>query len=206
VACVIVYLVGSMGAGGASPVKLALAGSIVSALLGAWTTAFLLLSQQTLDVVRFWLAGSLVGRDLNVLAAVLPFIAAGLAGALLFGHQLNILSLGEDTARALGMRTGWLRAACGVLVVLLTGAAVAAAGPIGFVGLAVPHMVRALVGSDYRWVLPYCALMGPTLLVAADIFGRVVAKPTELQVGIVTAFCGAPFLIFLARQKKVAEI
>lgn len=205
-ASTLVYFVGSLGQGGASPVKLALAGAVVSALLGAWTTALLLLNQQTLDVVRFWLAGSLAGRDLAVLGTVLPFIVAGLAGALLFGHQLNILSLGDDTARALGMRTGWVRGACALLVVLLTGAAVAAAGPIGFVGLAVPHLVRAVVGPDYRWVLPYSAVVGPGLLLAADILGRVVARPSELQVGIVTAFCGAPFLIYLARRRRVAEL
>lgn len=205
-ASALVYAVGSVGQGGTSPVKLALAGAIVSALLGAWSTALLLLDQQTLDVVRFWLAGSLVGRDLAVLATVLPFIAVGLVGTLLFGHQLNILSLGEDTARALGMRTGWVRGACALLVVLLTGAAVAAAGPIGFVGLAVPHIVRALVGPDYRWVLPYAALVGPSLLLAADIVGRVVARPSELQVGIVTALCGAPFLIFLARRRREVEL
>jgi len=205
-ASTLVYFVGSLGPSGASPVKLALAGAIVTALLGAWTTALLLLSQQTLDVVRFWLAGSLAGRDLAVLGAVLPFMAVGLLGTLLFGHQLNILSLGDDTARALGMRTGWVRGACAVLVVLLTGAAVAAAGPIGFVGLAVPHLVRAVVGPDYRWVLPYAAVVGPGLLLAADILGRVVARPSELQVGIVTAFCGAPFLIYLARQRRVGEL
>jgi iron complex transport system permease protein len=206
IASTLVYFVASIGQGGTSPVKLALAGAVVTALLGAWTTALLLLSQQTLDVVRFWLAGSLAGRDLAVLAAVLPFMVIGLLGALLFGHQLNILSLGDDTARALGMRTGWVRGACAVLVVLLTGAAVAAAGPIGFVGLAVPHLVRAVVGPDYRWVLPYAAVVGPGLLLTADILGRVVARPAEVQVGIVTAFCGAPFLIYLARHRRVAEL
>jgi len=206
VASVLVYGVGSLGAGGASPVKLALAGAVVSALLGAWTTALLLYSQQTLDVVRFWLAGSLAGRSLTVLGAVLPFIGVGLLGSLLFGHQLNVLSLGDDTARALGMHTGRVRGACAALVVLLTGAAVAAAGPIAFVGLAVPHLVRGVVGPDYRWVLPYAVVLGPALLLAADILGRVLARPAELQVGIVTAICGAPFLIYLARRRRVAEL
>jgi iron complex transport system permease protein len=205
-ASALVYGVGSLGSGGASPVKLALAGAVVSALLGAWTTALLLYSQQTLDVVRFWLAGSLAGRSLTVLGAVLPFISVGLLGSLLFGHQLNVLSLGDDTARALGMRTGRVRGACAGLVVLLTGASVAAAGPIAFVGLAVPHLVRGVVGPDYRWVLPYAAIVGPALLLAADILGRVLARPAELQVGIVTAICGAPFLIYLARRRRVAEL
>jgi iron complex transport system permease protein len=121
------------------------------------------------------------------------------------GHQLNVLSMGDDTARALGMRAGRVRLICAVLVVLITGAAVAAAGPIGFVGLATPHIVRAIVGPDYRWVLPYSLLGGAILLTSADILGRVIARPGEVQVGIVTALVGAPFLIYLARQRSVAN-
>jgi iron complex transport system permease protein len=204
-AALLVYVIGAAGAGGATPVKLALAGVIVSALLGAWSTALLLLSKQTLDVVRFWLAGSLAGRDLTLFFAVVPFLALGVGGMLLLGRQLNLLSLGEETARALGMRTGRMRAVVALLVVLMAGASVAAAGPIGFVGLAVPHLVRAMVGPDYRWVLPFCVLVGPLLLLSADIAGRVVARPAELQVGIITALVGAPFLIALARQRRVGD-
>lgn len=204
-AAVVVYTIASAGPSGATPVKLALAGVVVSALLSAWLTALLLLDRQTLDVVRFWLAGSLAGRDLGVFFAVSPFLALGVGGMALLGQQLNILSLDEEMARSLGMRTGRMRAIVTCLVVLMTGAAVAAAGPIGFVGLAVPHMVRALVGPDYRWVVPFCLIAGPLLLLSADIAGRVVARPGELQVGIVTAFLGAPFLIALARQWRVTE-
>lgn len=205
-AAVIVYAIGSVGAGGASPVKLALAGVIVSALLSSWLTALLLLDQQTLDVVRFWLAGSLAGRSLDIFYVALPFLVIGIVGTLLIGHQLNILSMGEDTARSLGMRTGLMRLLVAALVVLLAGASVAVAGPIGFVGLAVPHMVRSLSGPDYRWVLAYALVVGPLLLLSADIAGRVVARPSEVQVGIVTAVLGAPFLIALARQRKVAQL
>ena len=205
-AAVIVYAIGSVGAGGASPVKLALAGGIVSALLSSWLTALLLLDQQTLDVVRFWLAGSLAGRSLDIFYVALPFLVIGIVGTLLIGHQLNILSMGEDTARSLGMRTGLMRLLVAALVVLLAGASVAVAGPIGFVGLAVPHMVRSLSGPDYRWVLAYALVVGPLLLLSADIAGRVVARPSEVQVGIVTAVLGAPFLIALARQRKVAQL
>jgi iron complex transport system permease protein len=205
-ASALVYLVGSAGQGGATPVKLALAGAIVTALLGAWSTALMLLDEQTLDVARFWLAGALAGRDLGVFWSVLPFLLLGIVGALLFSHQLNILSLGEDTARALGMRTGRMRALSAGLVVLMTGASVAAAGPIAFVGLAVPHVVRSVVGADYRWIVPYAVLVGPLLLLGADIFGRIVARPSELQVGIVTALCGAPFLIAIARKRRVADL
>lgn len=205
-ASVVVYAIGSAGPGGASPVKLALAGIIVHTLLSSWLTALLILDQQTLEVVRFWLAGSLAGRDLSVFFSVSPFLGVGVVAMLLLGHQLNVLSLGDDTARSLGMKTGRMRAVIAVLVVLMAGSAVAAAGPIAFVGLAVPHIVRVLSGPDYRWVLVFCLFGGPLLLLGADIAGRVVARPSEVQVGIVTAFAGAPFLIALARRRRIADL
>lgn len=204
-ASALVFLIGSAGREGPSPVKLALAGVVVSALLGAWTRALLLIDEQTLDIVRFWFAGSVAGRSLNTFWAVSPFLIGGALASIFMGHQLNVLSMGDDTARALGMRAGRIRLICAVLVVLITGAAVAAAGPIGFVGLATPHIVRAIVGPDYRWVLPYSLLGGAILLTGADILGRVIARPGEVQVGIVTALVGAPFLIYLARQRSVAN-
>lgn len=206
VAAAIVYAFGSVGSGGVSPVKLALAGVVVTALLNSWLTAVLLLHQETLDVIRFWLAGSLAGRDINVFYAVLPFLIVGVVGMLLVGNQLNVLSMGDDTARALGMRIGKMRVLVTALSVLMVGASVAAAGPIGFVGLAVPHIVRGFVGPDYRWVLPFCVVFGPLMLLAADIVGRVIARPGEVHVGIVTAFVGAPFLIWLVRRRQVAEV
>lgn len=205
-AVIAVYAIGSAGPGGASPVKLALAGVIVSALLGSWITALLLMNQQALAVVRFWLAGSLAGRDLQVFFSVAPFLGVGIIGMLMLAHQLNILGLGEDTARSLGMHTGRMRLIITSLVVLMAGAVVAAAGPIGFVGLAVPHIVRVLAGPDYRWVLAFCLFVGPILLLAADISGRIIVRPSELQVGIVTALVGAPFLIALARQRRIADL
>jgi iron complex transport system permease protein len=205
-AFVLVYLVASGGRGGATPIKLALAGAIVASLLSSWTTALLLLDEQALDVVRFWLAGSLAGRELGVFWTVLPFLGAGVAGALLMSRQLNVLSLGDDIARSLGMHTGRIRLSAAVLVVLMAGGSVAAAGPIAFVGLAVPHIVRTVVGPDYRWILAYSLLVGPVLLLGADITGRLVVRPAELQVGVITAFCGAPFLIAIARSRRVAEL
>ncbi|MFS8654818.1 MAG: iron ABC transporter permease [Limnochordia bacterium] len=201
-----VYAIGSTGPGGGTPVKLALAGVVVASLLNSWLTAILLYSQETLDVVRFWLAGSLAGRDLSVFYAVLPFMAVGMIGMLLGAEQLNVLSMSEETARALGMHTGRARLIVGGLSVLMVGGAVAAAGPIGFVGLAVPHIVRGLVGPDYRWVLPFCVIVGPLMLLSADIAGRVIARPSEVPVGIVTALVGAPFLIALARRRQVAGV
>ena len=201
-ASALVYAISSAGYGGASPIKLVLAGVVVSALLGSWLTGLLLLDQQALDVVRFWLAG----RDIVVFYTVLPFLAVGIACTVLLGNQLNVLSLGEDTARSLGMRTSRMRGLIILLVVLLAGGSVAVAGPIGFVGLAVPHIVRTVSGPDYRWVLAFSVLVGPLLLLGADIAGRIVIRPSEVQVGIITAIVGAPFLIFLARQRRVADL
>ncbi len=204
-ASALVFAIGSAGNGGPSPVKLALAGVVVSALLAAWTSALLLLDQETLDVVRFWLAGSVAGRDFETFWSVSPFLIGGAVACIFMGHQLNVLSMGEDTARSLGMRTGRARLICAVLVVLITGAAVAAAGPIGFVGLATPHIVRSVVGPDYRWVLPYSLVFGAILLTGADVLGRVVVRPAELQVGIITALVGAPFLVYLARHRTITN-
>lgn len=203
---VLVYGVGSAGRSGATPVKLALAGVVITALLGSWTSGILVFNERTLDEVRFWLAGSLAGRDLAVFWQLSPFLLVGTALGLLTARQLNAMSLGEEVAKSLGQRTALMRGGCAVLVVLLAGSCVAAAGPIGFVGLAVPHIARALTGPDYRWIMPYAAVLGPALLLAADVAGRVVARPSELQVGIVTACVGAPFLIYLARRRKLASV
>lgn len=200
-ASALVFLIGSAGRNGPTPVKLALAGVVVSAALSAWTSALVLLDERTFDVVRFWMAGSVINRDMGTFFVVLPFLLGGSMACILLGHQLNVLSLGDETARALGMRTGRTRLICSILVVVVTGAAVSVAGPIGFVGLAIPHMVRAFVGPDYRWVLPTSFIYGGIFLVAADIVGRVVARPSELEVGIITALVGAPFMVALARKR-----
>lgn len=201
-AAVLVYVLGSAGRGGPTPLKLALSGAVLTALLGSWTTALLVLDQRTLDEARFWLAGSLAGRDMAVFLTVAPFLVVGLVLAFALSRQLNALSLGDDVSRALGQRAVLVRAICVVVIVLLAGAAVAVAGPIAFVGLATPHIVRALVGADYRWILAFSLILGPVLLLAADVLGRIVVRPGEMQVGIVTAFCGAPVLIYLVRRSK----
>lgn len=202
-ASAIVFIVASAGRGGATPVKLALSGVVVSTLLGSWTSALILLDAQTQDVARFWLVGSVTGRELENFFWIAPFLLGGTAVCLLMGHQLNVMSMGEDAARALGMRTAQVRAIAAVLVVLITGAAVSIAGPIGFVGLAAPHMVRSLSGPDYRWILPYAAICGALLLTGADTVGRLIARPSEIQVGIITALLGAPFFIYLARKRSI---
>lgn len=205
-ASIAVYALGAVGQGGSAPLRLALAGAVLAALLTSLTSAVLVLDANTLDQFRFWVVGSIAGRDLHVLAQVLPFVVAGSALALVSGRQLNALNLGEDVARSLGQRTDLVRLGMAGAVVLLAGAAVAAAGPIAFVGLAVPHAARTIVGPDYRWILPYAALLGPTLLLAADIVGRILARPGEVQVGIMTALIGAPVLVWLVRQRRLAEV
>jgi len=164
------------------------------------------LDQETLNEYRFWVVGSLAGRGMGVFWDVAPFWLVGIAIALVAGRALNALSLGEDVARALGQRVALTRGVVAVAVVLLAGASVAAAGPIVFVGLAVPHAVRLVVGTDWRWVLGYCALAGPIFLLTADIIGRVIARPSEVEVGIVTALIGAPVFIALARRRRLASL
>ncbi len=206
VASVVVYTLGSLGRGGATPVKLALAGAALASLLGSFTSAILILDVATLDQFRFWVVGSLAGRDAAVASQVLPFLLVGVVLALASARSLNALALGDDMARSLGQRVQLARALSALAVVVLCGSAVAAAGPIGFVGLTIPHVARAICGPDYRWVLPWSMVLGPILLLGADIVGRIVARPGELQVGIVTALIGAPFFIALVRRRKLAEL
>jgi iron complex transport system permease protein len=206
VASVVVYSLGSMGRGGATPVKLALAGAALASLLASITSAILISDLATLDQFRFWVVGSLAGRDGDIALDVLPFIAVGTVLALGSARSLNALALGDDVARSLGQRVALARIVSALAVVVLCGGAVAAAGPIAFVGLTVPHVARAICGPDYRWVLPWSMVLAPVLLLGADLVGRLVARPGELQVGIVTALLGAPFFIALVRRRKLAEL
>ena len=206
VAAVTVYSLGAMGRDGATPVKLALAGAALTALLGSLTTTVLLIDSVTLEQYRFWAVGSLAGRGPGIATKVAPFIVVGSVMALVTGRLLNALALGDDVARSLGQRVGLARAFAAASVVVLAGAATAAAGPIVFVGLTVPHVARAITGPDHRWLLPYSAVLAPILLVGADIVGRVVARPGEVQVGIVTAVLGAPVFIALVRRRNLAQL
>jgi iron complex transport system permease protein len=206
IAAVVVYAIGSMGREGATPVKLALAGAAVSAMLASATTAVLLVDASTLDQYRFWAVGSLSGRSTAIVTQVLPFFVVGTVMALASGRVLNALSLGDDVARSLGQRVGPARAFAALGVVVLCGAATAAAGPIVFVGLTIPHIARAITGPDYRWILPYAMVLAPILLLASDVVGRLVARPAEVQVGIITAVVGAPVFVALVRRRKVAQL
>ncbi|WP_047864667.1 FecCD family ABC transporter permease [Rubrobacter aplysinae] len=197
----VVYGLGSLGRGGMSPMRVTIAGAAMMTLLSSLTTAVLIISQQTLEQIRFWLAGSVAGRDLALLLQVLPYMTAGLLLALALARQITTLGLGEDVATGLGQRTALTKAAAGVAVVLLAGSAVAVAGPIAFAGLVVPHLVRFFAGVDYRWILPYSALVGAGLLVWSDVASRLVLSPQEIPLGVTTALVGAPFFIYLARFK-----
>ncbi|WP_405618439.1 FecCD family ABC transporter permease [Streptomyces sp. NBC_00076] len=208
-AACLVYGVAARGRGGASPVKLALAGTALSAMTAGATTVVLTSSSATLDQFRFWQVGALSGRDADTVVRMLPFLAAGVLLVLACARGLDALALGDDTARALGHRVRWVRGTAALGATLLTAAAVAAAGPIAFVGLAVPHLARRLVSGSgsgsgsggHRAVLPLSALLGAALLVGADVAGRVVRAPAEVPAGVMTALVGVPVLVALVRRR-----
>ncbi|GAA2837906.1 iron chelate uptake ABC transporter family permease subunit [Kitasatospora paracochleata] len=200
VVAVLVYAVG--GGRGATPARLALAGSALNATLYSFVSAVMLLDAASLERMRFWTVGSLASAQRGTVLAVLPFVATGLLLALALARPLNALALGDDSARALGARPAATRAAAILAVTLLCGAATAACGPIVFVGLMVPHLVRALTGPDLRWLFPYCAVLAPVLLLGADVLGRLLGRPGELQVGIVTAVAGGPLFLYVARRGR----
>jgi iron complex transport system permease protein len=206
VTSVVVYLLGATGRGGATPVRLALAGAALASLLGAFTAAVTLLDQATLDQFRFWAVGSLAGRNASVAGQLAPFIAVGLVIAVGASRHLNALALGEEVAVALGTKVNLTRLVSVVSITLLCGAAVAAAGPIGFVGLVIPHAVRVWFGPDQRWLLPASALAGASFLLLCDTIGRVIARPGEVQVGIVTAAIGGPLFVVLVRRSRMAQL
>jgi iron complex transport system permease protein len=186
-----------------SPVAaLVLAGAAVSATLGSLTGSVLVLDQQTLDQYRFWAVGSLVGRDVTVAAQMAPLVVVGLGLAGASARALDAFALGDDVARALGRNLTLSRLLAGVAVVVLTGTAVAAAGPIAFVGLVIPHLVRPMMGSRHGWVLLASAIYAPSLVLWSDVVGRLLVRPAELPVGIVTAVVGAPFLIWVVRRER----
>lgn len=200
VATIIVYFLGSMGREGLTPIKLTLAGAAIAALFSSFTHGFLVLNESALEEVLFWMAGSVQGRSLQLLIPSLPYIIAGTLIAFLISNKINVLTMGEDVAKGLGQRTGAVKLLIGTAVILLSGASVAIAGPIGFIGIVVPHIVKWLVGNDYRWILPYCGITGGIILLLADIGARYILMPQEVPVGIITAIIGTPFFIYIARK------
>ncbi|NUO46551.1 MAG: iron chelate uptake ABC transporter family permease subunit [Streptomyces sp.] len=194
------------GSRGATPVRLALAGTAISAALYGYLQAVMITDEAALGKMRFWTVGSLTSASESTILQVLPFLAGGTLLALALARPLNAMEMGDDTARALGAHLNRTRALSMLAAVVLCGAATAACGPIVFVGLMVPHVVRSFTGPDLRWILPYAAILSPVLLLGADVIGRVVARPAELQVGIVTAIIGGPVFIFLVRRRRTAQL
>ncbi|GIK55055.1 MAG: iron ABC transporter permease [Chloroflexi bacterium] len=201
VAAIIVYALASAGRGGATPAKLTLSGVIFAMFTSAFTTAILILDRNTFEQIRFWTVGSLAGRDWEQVLWFGPLVLVGLIGALLLSRQITTISLGQDVAKGLGQNTAVIKAFAALMVILLAGGSVAIAGPVAFVGLIVPHVARVVCGVDYRWIVPFTAVIGAILVTVADTVGRVVLRPQEIPVGVMLAFVGAPFFIYLARWK-----
>ncbi|WP_409350335.1 FecCD family ABC transporter permease [Streptomyces celluloflavus] len=204
VVSVAVYVLG--GTRNATPVRLALAGTALTAVLVGYINAVNLMDTAALDKMRFWTVGSLAAATMETVTGIAPFLAVGAVLALLIARPLNAVALGDDQAKALGARLTRTRVLSMAAVTLLCGGATAVCGPIVYVGLMVPHAVRAVTGPDMRWILPYSAVLSPVLLLGADILGRVVARPGELQVGIVTAVIGGPVFIYLVRRRRMSQL
>ncbi|MEH6975496.1 MULTISPECIES: FecCD family ABC transporter permease [Bacillus] len=205
VAAALVFVSSSLGKEGTTPLKLTLAGVAISALFSSLTQGLLVLNEKALEEVLFWLAGSVQGRKLEVLQSVFPYLLVGWIASLLMAGKVNTLMMGEDVAKGLGQRTVMMKAFVLLIIVLLSGGSVAVAGPIGFVGIITPHFARALVGVDHRWRVPYSGLLGAILLLFADIAARYVIMPQEVPVGVMTAFIGAPFFIYIARKRGLSK-
>lgn len=204
VAVVAVFVLGSSRSG-STPVKLVLAGAVITAVISAYIQAITLTHPSAFNSYRFWVLGSLAGRDSDLIVQVLPYLIGGFALTLLLPGSLNAVALGDDMATALGAKVGRTRIIGALAAALLCAGSTAAVGPIAFIGLAVPHIVRSFTGGDHRWLLPFAALLGPAMLLLADVVGRVIASPQELEVGVVTAFLGAPVLLWAVRRIRGRE-
>lgn len=198
----IVFYLGSIGKDGMTPIKITLAGSSIAAFFHSMTQGYMLTNGKMFDQILVWLVGSVAGRDMNALINVLPYLLVGFVIALSLSRHLNVLLMGDDVAQTLGQRTVVIKTLASISVILLAGGSVAMAGPIAFVGIIIPHIVRFLVGNDYRWLIPYSALLGGILLVGADIGSRYIAMPKEIPVGVMTAILGVPFFVYIARKGK----
>jgi len=200
-AAIIVFFISRMVPGGATPLSMTLAGAAVTAFLGTIIAVIHLLNQDTFENLRVWLTGTLAGRDITLLWYVGPWMLSALIGGILLAPRVTVLAMGDEVAQGLGVKTGLLKAQLLVVVVVLTAGSVALAGPLGFIGLVIPHVVRLYVGSDYRWIVPYAALTGAAYLVSVDIVARVAIPPREISTGIITALVGAPLFVHLVRRR-----
>lgn len=205
-ATVAVYLIGSTGRGGGTPVRLTLAGVALGSVLSGVASGITLLNPRTFEVIRNWVAGSLVGRDLEIVGQLTPFVLVGVVMALSLARSLNAIALGDDLASSFGVDMRLTRTLGVIAVTILCGATTAVVGPISFVGLMVPHIARWLMGPDQRWIFVTTVVAAPSVLLLADIVGRLVIRPGEMQAGLVTAFIGAPVLIALVRRRKASGL
>lgn len=206
VTTIVVYLIGSAGRGSVSPARITLAGVAIGAVLAGITSAMVLADPKGFNAMRAWESGAIDDRGWEVIAVAAPYLAIGLVLAMLLGRALNAVALGEDLAHALGSGVLRTRILAVVAVTLLCGTATAMAGPIAFIGLMIPHVARWIVGPDQRWIIAYSMLLAPVLLVSADILGRILLRPGEIPVGIVTAFLGAPVLVLLVRNQRASAL
>ncbi|MFJ5770521.1 FecCD family ABC transporter permease [Psychrobacillus sp. NPDC093180] len=200
VTVIAVYTIGSTGREGLTPMKLTLAGAAISAMFASFTQGFLVINEAAFEQVLFWLAGSVEGRKMEILTNVLPYLIIGWLGSLIISSKMNVFSMGEDVAKGLGLNTGFLKIMVAIIVVLLAGGSVAIAGPIGFIGIVIPHVTRSIVGIDHRWLIPFAGILGAILLLVADIMARYIIMPQEVPVGVMTAIIGTPFFIYIARR------
>ncbi|ALC87470.1 iron ABC transporter [Bacillus sp. FJAT-22090] len=200
VAAIAVYTIGATGREGLTPMKLTLAGAAMSAMFASFTQGFLVINEAAFEQVLFWLAGSVEGRKMEILLNVLPYLLLGWLGSIIIASKMNVLSMGEDVAKGLGVNTGFLKIIVAIIVILLAGGSVAITGPIGFIGIVVPHLTRFIVGIDHRWLIPFSGVLGGILLLVADILARYIIMPQEIPVGVMTAIIGTPFFIYIARK------
>jgi len=203
---VFVFGISSLGRGGATPLKLVLAGAATSVALTSLTTGIMIPRSFIMDQFRFWQVGSVGAGTWESVTLITPFLLIGIVIALFTAPALNALALGEDVATGLGVKTGFIKLMASFAAVMLCGATTAVAGPIAFVGLLATHVVRLLIGADIKFLLPMSALTGATLLIISDVLGRLIGRPGELEVGVLTAFIGAPLLIILAMKAKVRSL
>ncbi|MGD7045732.1 FecCD family ABC transporter permease [Jeotgalibacillus proteolyticus] len=195
-----VFFLGSLGRDGLTPIKVILAGVALTALFVSFTQGMLVLDEQSIQTVLFWIAGSVAGRDMDMLMSVMPFLLSALVVSFFMARPMGVFSSGDDVAKGLGQKVGVTKLILGLLVIVLAGGSVAVVGSVGFIGLIVPHMAKSLVGNDYRWVLPYSGLLGAAILLSADIVARIIIAPQEVPIGVMTALIGGPFFIYLAKK------
>ncbi|WP_230660951.1 FecCD family ABC transporter permease [Psychrobacter sp. I-STPA10] len=195
-----VYFIGTMGSGRLNTLSIVLAGAAITALFSSFTQALLIIDQEGLDSILFWLAGSVANRQLDMLWSLLPYMSVAMVVALLLAIPINILMAGEDIAKGLGQRTALVQLTMGLIITVLAGCSVAIAGSIAFVGLIVPHIVRRILSPSHQWLIPGCIIFGASLLLLADIIARVIIFPQEIPIGVMTALLGAPLFIYLIRR------